>query len=283
MFNAKNKLGIISRRYFFLIIGFLVCSISFNLFILPNDFVFGGILGISVIFTNFFDIKVSVFVLFLSIILFLIGYFCLGKNKIKHSLVGIILFPFFIEVTNNIGRILIIDGTDKLLYAIFGGILYGIGVGLILKSGFSLGGNDILNLILQKYFKVSFLRAMFINNFIIILIGAFVFDFTVFIYSLIVLYLVDYVMDKVLFGISNNKAFYIITSKNEDVSKFILDTFNTNVVELSLLSNTLIKDKSALFAIISTKEYFRFKDGIKNIDDNAFFAVVDTYEIFGGE
>lgn len=275
MCTTNNKM----KKYLQLIIGLFLCSVSFNLFILPNNFVFSSILGIVVILTEFLYIKPFILFLILSIVLLLFGYFYLDKKKIIKSLYCILLFSFFLELTNNIDKIFIIDGTDLLLYAIFGGVLYGVGAGFILKSGFSDGSDYVLNQLLLKISHIG----IFIKDILLLLVCYFVFDFTIFIYSLIVLFLIKYVINKILLGISSNKAFYIITSKACEVSLFILNTFEHNIAKLMTFSSHSKKDKDLLFVVIPTREYFKFKDGIKNIDDEAYFVVLDTYEVVGGK
>ena len=201
-----------------MIFGVFICACSYNLFILPYDIVFGGVGGISIIFSYFIDIKPALFMLFCSFIFALIGFLFLSKERVFKSLLGAFLFPLFTEFTSFLPSLVDVSGADTLLIALFGGTLYGIGLGLIMRSGFTLGGTDFLTQIVNKYFKLTLGSSMLLVEGSIVVIGAFVFGFTNFMYAIIILYLITFLVDKVVIGISDKKAFYIVTSKKDDIS-----------------------------------------------------------------
>lgn len=271
------------RRYMELLIGLLICAISFNLFIYPNNIVFGGVSGISIIVNNFFEINPSLFIFCSSLILLIISYIFLGKEKTACSVLGSILFPILVKLTENVGQIVSIDASDQLLFAIIGGVAYGFGAGLVFKAGFTTGGTDILNQIMCKYAKTSLGTSMLIIDGLIVLSGAFVFGWTKFMYAIIVLYIISILTDKVLLGISNCKAFYIITSKKDEICEFVINELNHSITVFDAKGGYTNTKNPVLFAVIPTKEYYKFKEGISEIDKDAFFTVIDAYEVLGGE
>lgn len=271
------------KRYLSLILGILICAVSFNLFIYPNNIVFGGVSGISIIVTKYFSINASTFIFISSFILLIVSYIFLGKEKTKGSVVGSILLPLFIRFTENIGKVLVIDASDQLLLAIVGGVLYGFGAGLVFKAGFTTGGTDILNQIMNKYAKVSIGTSMLIIDGLIVLSGGFVFGWTKFMYAIIVLYIISILTDKVLLGISSSKAFYIVTSKQEEISDYVINELGHSVTIFDAKGGYTKTKNPVLFTVIPTKEYYKLKAGINEIDKNAFFTVVDAYEVLGGE
>ena len=271
------------KRYLQLLLGILLCSVSFNLFILPNDIVFGGVTGLSIIVTKFISIDPSLFILGASIVLLIISYIFLGKEKSRASVLGSILLPLFIRLTANIGNVIQVNMSDQLLVALFGGVLYGFGAGLVFKAGFTTGGTDILNQIVVKYFKTSLGTAMLIVDGSIVLIGAFIFGVTKFMYAILILYIISYLTDKVLLGISDSKAFYIITSKEEEICNFVINELNHSITVFDAKGGYSKEKNPVLFTVIPTKEYVKFKEGIYAIDKNAFFTVIDAYEVMGGE
>ncbi len=271
------------RRYFLLLIGLLLTAFAFNLFLLPNNIDFGGISGLSIIVTKFFPIEPSLFILIVSLLLLIVSYFLLGKEKTKASVLGSLLFPLFVELTSRLDTVFHIGAEDPLLLAIFGGVIYGFGVGLVFKAGFTTGGTDILNQIISKYFHVSIGSSMLMVDGLIVLGGAFVFGWAEFMYGVLVLYIISVLTDKVLLGISNSKAFYIITSKTEEVTRFVIDELNHSVTMLDAVGAYKNTKNAVLFTVIPTKEYYKLKEGISYIDPNAFFTVIDAYEVLGGE
>ena len=276
---SRNKL----KSYINLFIGILICAITYNLFILPYNIVFGGLGGLSIIISNFIELKPSVFILVCSLILCFFSYLFLNRESTFKSLVGAIIFPILVEVTSGIGNIISIDSTDQLLFSLFGGVLYGIGLGLLMKSGFTLGGTDIITQILSKYMKLTMGTAMMIVEGTIVVIGAFVFGINNFMYAVIILYLITFLVDKVMLGISDKKAFYIVTSKKEEISDFVIKELGHTITVFNATGGFSKKKISVLFTVIPTREYYRLKDGIKKYDADAFFTVVDAYEAQGGE
>ena len=270
-------------RFTELLFGIFIMSIAFNLFIAPNDIVFGGVSGLSLIFNRFFTIDNSLFIFIASVICIVLSYIFLGKEKTRSSIIGSLLFPVFVKITENFGTILSIDTSDQLLLAIFGGVIYGLGAGLVFKAGYTTGGTDVINQICSKYFKTSLGNSMLMTDGAIVLIGAFVFGWTKFMYAIIVLYIISILTDKVLIGISNSKAFYIITEKPNEISDYVINELNHSVTEFNAKGVYNNEKNKVLFTVIPTKEYYKFKEGIEEIDSNAFFTVIDAYEVSGGE
>lgn len=277
--NNKNKI----KRFLFVILGVFIAAVSFNLFIYPNDIVFGGLTGVSVIITNFINLTPSFIIFVLSFVLLLVGTIFLGKEPVIKALVVAIVFPLFVQLTANVGDLIKVDMGDQLLLALFGGVMYGFGVGLVFKNGYTMGGTDILNQILHKYLKISMGNAMLIVDGSIVLIGAFIFGWTKCLYAIIILYIISISVDKSMLGISDKKAFYIVTSEVDRISSFVIDELGHGVTVFDARGAYSNEKTKVLFTLIPTKEYYKFKEGIKTIDKEAFFTVLDAYEVLGGE
>ncbi len=291
-FQKKNKTALILdqieekykvRRYLELIIGVLLISIAFNLFLLPNDLVFGGVSGLSIIVKEMIPIDPSKFIMISSILLLVVSLIVLGKKETKGSIVGSLLYPIFVDLTSNINQYIQLDTGNLLLSAIFGGILYGFGIGLVFKAGFTTGGTDIINQILSKYLHISIGNAILISDGIIVLGGAFLFGATTLMYAIIVVYIIGLMTDKVLLGISNSKAFYIITNEDEKIRDYLLNELHHGVTIFNVKGGYTSRKDEVILCVVPTNEYYRVKEGIHEIDKDAFFVVCDAYEVFGGE
>lgn len=272
-----------TRRYLELLIGLFLVSMAFNLFLLPNNIVSGGVSGLSIIMHNVFSIEPSTFIMISSLVLLIISFIFLGREKTFASLLGSLILPVFIKLTANIGDYITFDSSQLLLSAIFGGVLFGLGAGLIFKAGFTSGGTDIINQIISKYLKVSMGTSMIMSDGLIVLSGVFVFGVTKLMYALIVLYIVSILTDKVLLGISDSKAFYIIAEKDEEIKEYVLKYLNHGVTVFDARGGYTKEREKVLLCVIPTKEYFKLKEGIHEIDNTAFFVVTDAYEVHGGE
>ena len=276
---SKNEV----KRYFMFLIGLLMISVAFNLFLLPNNIVFGGVSGLSIITKKYFNIDPSIFILTSSIVLLVISYFTLEKEKTRGSILGSILFPIFVKITAFLPNYINLNNSDLLICVLFGATLYGFGAGLIFKAGFSTGGTDIINQIISKYFSTSMGNALIFSDGVIVLAGAFVFGLTKLMYSIITLYIISILTDKVMIGISDSKAFYIITENVSEINDYILKQLGHGVTVFDGKGGFTKSKQKVIFCVIPTKDYFKLKAGIHLIDPSAFFVATDAYEVLGGE
>ena len=264
------------------IIGCFLVALAFNLFMSPNNLVAGGVSGFSLILKHFFGLNPSTIISVANVLLIILSFLVLGKEKTKATILGSILFPIFVSLTEHLSTYISFKESELILVAIFGGVLQGLGAGLIFRAGYSTGGTDILNMIISKIFKISLGNSMFFTDGKIIVIGAFVFGFNHLMYSLIILYLISTLTDKVVLGISDSKAFYIITSQEKEVKDFVINELKHGVTEFKAKGGYNSENQTVLMSVIPTREYYKLKEGIHNIDKNAFFVAMDSYEVKGG-
>ena len=281
MKNLEKKNYI--KRLIQFIIGCFIVSVAYNIFIVDNKIVPGGVGGIAVIVNNLFGIENTITIIVLNIILLVLSFFLLGTEKTRKSILGTILFPLFIKLTENFNVWLEIDNTNILLSVLIGGILYGIGAGLVFKAGFTTGGTDILNQIISKYAKISIGKSMLISDGTIVLSSAIFFGLDIMLYSVVILYIISYISDRIILGISDNKMFYIITDKDEEIKGFILNKLKHGVTVFKAKGGYKKIKGNVLMTVLPTKDYYTLRTGIKEIDKTAFFIVTDSYELYGGE
>lgn len=290
MFRKKTNKDILKdvydnskeMRFFQFIFGVLIAAISFNLFILPCNIVY-GVSGIGVILNKLIGIEPSIVIFIGEMLLLIISFMVLGFEKTKNSIIGSILYPVFVYLTAWIPQYVEISMQEPLVVALFGAALSGFGYGLIFKSGYTTGGTDILNQIVSKYARVSIGNAMLFTDGLIILSGVFTFGVTKAMYSVINLYIISLITDKVMLGISSTKAFYIITEKQEEIEHYIMNELEHGVTVLQAKGAYSGHKQSVLMCVIPTREYFLVKEGIHEIDHDAFFVVSDAYEVHGNK
>ena len=283
LINHKNLLS----RYVTLFIGCTLYALAFNIFFLPRDIVYGGVSGLSIIVNKICSIDPSLFILIANVTLLVISYFVLGLEKTKGSLAGSIIFPLCVKLTSGLNSYIVVDTDNLLLIAIFGAIVAGLGSGVNFKSGFTMGGTDIINQIVSKYGKMSIGKAMMLSDGLIVVGSGFFlskgYAYENVMVAIVVLYIISLIADKVILGISQSKAFYIITEHETDVKRFILNHLSHGVTVLDGRGGYTGNHQKVIMCIIPTKEYFLAKEGIQSIDPNAFFLVTDAYEIGGGK
>lgn len=285
MINVETILEKISKkklikRVFILLLSSLTLALTYNLFLLPNNLVAGGTSGISIILNDY--IPPFIVITTVNIALLIIGFFALGKEKIVGSIIDTFTFPLFVALTQDINKIFNINSNDMILTVIFAGSLIGLSIGNIVKSGFSPSGTGIAAQIVAKAFKISTGRAHIIIDGTIILGGIISFGFFPTLYGLAILYVFTLVSDKVILGTSNNKIFYIITNKQDEVKEYILKTLHQGITLIKAQGGYKNTDKEVLLCVVPAKYYFKLKEGVNLIDSEAFFIVTDAYEVGGG-
>ena len=278
-YQLKKKI----KRYVSFILGCLLVAISYNAFLANHDLVPGGISGLAIILNHLIGINNALFVLLVGIVLLVISYFLLGKEKTKYSVLGTILFPIFLELTLWVTKIVTIDESQLLLASLFGGVIYGVGIGMILKAGFTTGGTDIINQILSKYLKISMGKAILITDGIIVFISAIVFGPIHLMYSVLVLYILSIMSDRIILGISDSKAFFIITEQDDLVKDYVLSELGHGATIFKAKGGLNKENQNVLLCVLPTKDYYKLRAGINAIDKEAFFVATDAYEVYGGE
>ncbi len=270
-------------RYSVLLVSLFLSALVFNLFLYPTSLVTGGMNGVAIIINHIIEIDPALIIFIGSLLLLGLSYLFLGLDQTAGSVVATIVYPIFVELTEPIAKLIVIDTSDLILMSILIGILLGITNGLMYKVGFSNGGLNVISQILYKYFRISLSKTTMVINFIVVLIGGFYFGFNMVLYALVIIYISGFVIDKVILGISNNKAFYITTTKDEEVKDYLINTLHHTVTIFDVKGGFLEKKRKVLLAVIPTRDYFRLKEGIKEIDPKAFFVATDAYEVKGGK
>ena len=273
---SKHKIS----RYIEFILGILIVSISYNIFTTKCNLVY-GVTGIGLMFNKKLGLDETLSILLLNLILLLLSLLMLGKDSTKKTIIGSLIFPLFVKLTEPLSAI-DLGNLETIMIAGCGSLMTGLGLGLVFKSGYTTGGTDILNQIVSRYAKMSMGKAMYFTDLLIIIVSIFVFGFPTFIYSVLNLYIISLITDRVILGISGSKAFYIITEHETDIKKFITQNLSHGVTVLEARGGYTGNFQKVIMCIVPTKEYYVFKEGISMIDKDAFFIVTDAYEVSGG-
>ena len=276
--NARNR----SERIAIFIWGVLVYAISFSIFFSPKNIVTGGTTGLSLIVDKFLKIDTSVFVFFVSFTLLVIGYFLLGKKNTIKTIFGVILSPIFLEFSSVFQVLFHLEASSLFLTIFFGGIMMGLGNGMIIRSGFSVGGFQTIYQILYKYFGISIGKSTLWVNGVLIFISGMIFGVSNALYAIIGLYISSVVTDRVMLESSITKTFFIITNKEKEISQYIVENLGYGITVMNAEGGYSGKNKKILMCAIPTRHYYELKESIQELDEEVFFLITDTYEIYGG-
>lgn len=279
----KLKYKNVGKRIAMLIFSLFFSAIVYNLFLLPVNLVTGGSGGIATITNYVYGIDPALMILIVSLICALLSFMYLGTRVTAVTILASIIYPFFVEITEPLVNIVKIDYSDMFIITIFAGVLNGIANGLMYKTGYNNGGLPVISQILEKYYKIPIATTSAIINITVVLIGGFFFGWTNVMYAIILIYLNTIIINKVLLGISNNKAFYIITSEEKEIKDYIIKNLDHSVTIFDVKGGFLNKKNKVVLTVVPTREYYRVTEGIKAIDKDAFFVVTDAYEVVGGK
>lgn len=282
MINESDKETIFEGLSF--VFGVFLYALCFNTFLIPDDLVVSGFSGVAIVTQRLFGWNPQVFIYVTNFILLGVSFIFLNWKTTKKNIVGSIMFPLMITITTPVANFLNdkLIGDDFLIILLFSIILYGISSGLIYRSGFSTGGSDIIMQIINKYIKVGESKAMIVANSLIILLGMIVFGFDKGVYSFIILITSTYFIDKIMFGISDSKVFYIYTKKVRKIKKLILEDFKTGLTIIPSRGGYSKKRGHMIMCVVGNQDYYKFKERILEIDPNAFIIINKCYEVNGG-
>ena len=282
MINESDKETIFEGLSF--VFGVFLYALCFNTFLIPNDLVVSGFSGVAIVTQRLFGWNNQMFIYVTNFVLLGLSFIFLNWKTTKKNIVGSIMFPLMITITNPIANFLNdkLIGDDFIIILLFSIILYGISSGLIYRSGFSTGGSDIIMQIINKYIKFGESKAMIVANSLIILLGMIVFGFDKGVYSFIILITSTYFIDKIMFGISDSKVFYIYTKKVRKIKKLILEDFKTGLTIIPSRGGYSKKRGHMIMCVVGNQDYYKFKERILEIDPNAFIIINKCYEVNGG-
>lgn len=265
-------------RTSYLIVALLLYAVTFNLLLRPNNLIVGGMGGIALIVYKYFSLDVSFTIFVASIICLIWGYLLLEKKIAVQSALAAILFPLAITLTSPIVNYIKIDYNDILVVAIFSGIMLGICNGIIEKTGYLTGGTDTLSKIISTEFKIDKNISVIIVEGLIIVAGLFTYGMDQFLNAIIIVYVMNIVGTKIINNLSKNKVFYIYTDDMKDVKKYIHLGLGYDVTEMKNLHPG--HHQHILMTVVDTKDYYKLKEGVIEIDPYAKIVIYDSYEYF---
>lgn len=256
--------------------GALLAAFSIQTFLSPNMILDGGVIGISMIVSKLTNISLSIFTIILNIPFLLIGYKNLGKKFLIKAVYAMLIFSCFLTMFSNVNEL-----TDDILLAtIYGGIILGIGVGLVIRSGGCLDGTESVAIIINK--KTSFSTGqiiMLFNIFIYLTAGA-LFGLDKALYSLLMYFITFKIIDLVSEGLEQAKAAMIITEQGSQIAKEIYNKLGRTATLIE--GNGLVSGKKdILYCVLTRMEISQLRTIVNSKDETAFVTITEVSEIIG--
>ncbi len=288
MQNMKQHVFSIARReqlmaWVQIVLGCLIGAAAYPMFLEPCSIAPGGLSGVAMIIGSFTGWPVGVTSLVLNIPLFIVGYRSMGRVFAFRSLVATILFSLAIDGLKLLGMPAVTQGADAaMLGTIFGGVLLGVGLGLILRGGATTGGSDMAARVGHRYLPfLSVGMFIFLIDCVVVVAAAFCFDVMSALYALICIFLNGKVIDVVMLGLSKNKACFVMTSAWERVNERVLHEMDRGVTLLDARGGYTGNERPVVLCVLPPQEVARLKSIVREEDEKAFMFITESHEALG--
>jgi len=268
--------------YGMIIVGSLIMAVGLMLFLIPNKVSAGGVSGISTILFHMFNWPAGITMLALNIPLFIIGVKIFGRKFGMKTLWGIIWISLFTDLLGVVLKLPPVTN-DPLLATVYGGLLLGGGLGIIMKGRGTTGGSDIIARILNKYFHFSLgISFMIIDTVIIIAMGIIFKNVELILFCLIALAISSKVVDMFIEGLTSERAITIMSKNWEAIANRIMDEVNRGVTGLDSVGMHTNSEKKTLYCVVATRQIEHIRRIVKREDPFAFVTITNV-SIMQGE
>lgn len=265
------------KNIIFLTVGAMITAFALESFLVPNNIIDGGVIGISMIVSHITKWNLGLLILILNTPFIIMAFKKMGGKFVVQTAFANIILAVFLNIFHHYKVT-----HDLLLATVFGGIILGLGVGIILKHEGSLDGTEMLSLVVSKKLGVSVGEfIMGINVFIYLAAGK-VFSWESAMYSIMTYFIASKVIDTVMEGFNSSKSVRIISDNASAIGEQLIERLDISVTYLQGIGGYTGQDKDLIYCVISRLELPKMIDIIKEIDPKAFVSVVDVHEVYGG-
>ena len=272
MKKKYHKTFIIISNILFMTIGSVLASLGLEIFLIPNNIIDGGVTGISIIASYLTKLPIGLFIFTLNLPFLIIGYKQIGKTFALSTLFSVVCLSFGVSFLHPIPGIT----HDMLLAAVFGGIILGVGVGLIIRNGGSLDGTEIVAIILEKRTGFSIGEIVMFFNLFILSASGFVFGWDRAMYSLIAYFIAFKVIDITVEGLDESKSVFIISEKHEEITEAIIMRLGRGPTLLDGKGAYKGMPTNVIYVVVSRLEIAKLKNIVYGFDEDALVSIASV-------
>ena len=265
------------RDYLLVVIGALVTAVSFSWFFLPYDVAPGGVTGIATVLSSLTGLSVGLLSFIINVPLFLTGWRQVGWRFAVRSFVAMVLLSVFIDLLPPLN-----PAGDIMLATVFGGVLLGVGLGIVVRAGATTGGTDMAAKMIHRLAGfLSIATILFIIDATVVLIAAMAFGIQAGLWALIALFISSKAMDVVIKGFNTARQCLIITREPEEIVRRIHGDLDRGCTRIKAYGTYSGEEMGTLLCVVARTEAARLKKVIAEADPNAFVTVCDVHEALG--
>ncbi len=269
------------KEYLMIFAGSLFYAAGFQIFLYRNDIITGGVTGIAMIINLITRLPVGVLVIAINIPLFIMARMSFGRRSTIASLICMVVSSLMIDAIA--ARSIDLGNIDLMISCIYGGLLMGIGLGVVYRTGATTGGVDIMaKFIRSKWQHINLGMIILLLDVLVIVLFAISFNkIESALYALIAMFINATVVDVVLYGLNSSKACYIISEKSDNIKERLLNELDRGVTVLHGEGGYTGDKKDILLCTINKREISQVRNIIKEEDSSAFVMVSDVRDVFG--
>ncbi|MEH7525733.1 YitT family protein [Bacillus sp. JJ1503] len=261
----------------YIFIGAFLFAIGVNVFIIPNELGEGGVTGITIIAYYLWQWSPGLVNFVLNSILLMVGYKFLSKMTTIYTIIAVVLNSLFLHLTEG----WTIDSNEIVVSTIFGAVIIGVGIGLIIRVGGTTAGSTILARITQKYLGWNLAYGLLFFDLIVAFSSYFIIGAEKLMLTILMLYIATKVMEFVIEGINTKKAVTIISTEPDQIAQQVNEKMHRGVTVFSGSGYYTKAQKDILYIVISSQEIVKLKKIVKEADSHAFIAIHDVRDVFG--
>ncbi|MCP1110639.1 YitT family protein [Ohessyouella blattaphilus] len=262
------------------LLGNLILAFTVVAFVSPKGIIMGGATGIGLTISHYLPINLSMVIFIINGIFFIFGAVILGKKFALMTIVSSITYPIFLALIQRIPRI--DELTDSYFLAtIYGGVLLGVGIGLIVRVGSSTGGTDGLALIFNKFTHVSVAMLLYVIDFSVLLLQVIFSDTEQILYGILTLVLCTLVLNRVTLLGKSQIQLFVISPKYEEIRKSLLKKIDVGVTMVAIESGFDKNEMKGVLCVINNRKLYAINELIREIDPQAFVTISRINEVRG--
>ena len=265
-------------KFIFITTGAVMMAVALEIFLIPNSVIDGGITGISIILSEVTPIPLGLFIFIINVPFLIIGYKQIGKTFAFSTLYGITVMSLMTAYLHHVPALT----DDKILASMFGGVILGFGIGLVIRFGGSLDGTEIVAILLSKRFHMPVGQIVMIINVFIFAVAGFVFGWDSAMFSIFTYYIAAKVMDIVVERLEESKSVTIISSEYEEISQAIVDRLGRSTTFMYAKGGYSKEDTQMIYCVVTRLELAKLRTIVQDIDPSAFLAIEHVSEVIGG-
>lgn len=269
------------EKILMILLGNLLYSFAIAFFILPSGLITGGTTGIALFVNYLTGFDISLFVLIFNIVMFIVGFLILGRTFALSTVLSSICYPFMLSLGQRLNLLMGDLTHDLILCTVFGGLLIGMGIGIVIRAGASTGGMDIPPLVLNKKLGINVSVSLYVFDFTILILQMFFSNREQILYGILLVCIYTFALEKVLIMGKSKTQVEIVSDKYKEINELITTEFDRGTTLYNANGGFTGNSTCAVLTVINKRELFAIQEAVMKVDPAAFIIISQVNEVKG--